>query len=80
MAIFPEQRESCSESSSEALLGCGKSQLNTPFEVGIFGAGWHDLRLWEGRDSSGIRHALRKALERATVKSDLDEALVLMQW
>lgn len=56
MAIFPEQRESCSESSSEALLGCGKSQLNTPFEVGIFGAG------------------------RATVKSDLDEALVLMQW
>jgi hypothetical protein len=61
-------------------LGCGKSQFNTPFEVGIFGAMWHALRLGEGRDSSDIRHALRKASEPATLKSYLDEALVLMQW
>ena len=60
----------------------GRLLLQLIFTLGLlmFGVivfGWHALRLWEGRDSSDIRHALRKASERATPKLKLDRARVL---
>ncbi len=38
-------------------------------------SGCHALRLCEGRDSTDIRHALRKASERATLNFKWSEAL-----